>query len=654
MSTAPPTTVPRDPSPVILSASTIITMDPSSPRASAVAFDGSTGVIAAVGSLEACRAASPGAAVHDLGDTVLLPGFVEPHSHPVVSGIVTQPPSIWIAPYVGFPTWDDVVDRFRRADRDTPAGQPLLFNGLDRLLQGAPSPTAEMLDGYFPSRPVVVADNSGHLAYVNTATLALQGWDGTAPADPVGGSFGRTPDGRLDGRAYELPAVMAVAGPVMARVVTHPLHSAAGWYRSMASYGITSTSDMTYDLPFLAAYEALGSTADCPLRVSLYQVSTSEGCGDPWVSPVPDRLHKQGIKLWADGSPWIGNAALSFPYLDTEVVRTAEIPLGPAGTSVMNYTPEELDAVVDLHAPQGWQLAFHCNGDAAFDVVLDVYERGLTRHGLLGTDHRWRVEHLGACRAEQFARAAVLGVEASMGPFQFIYWGDLLDGTMFPSEIGSQWQAVGDAFAAGLEPSFHNDGAVTPPDVLLNLQCMVTRTTISGTVHGPNQRVTLDQALRAVTINGARQLFVDDRLGSLEVGKVADLVELSADPYTVDPRTLASELSVLGTWVGGRRVDLDAFDAQVESLDPTPHQELARSAQPHCCVSGRAGPPARAAALAAGAGGIAPREVAGGRRLLPFRNSSVTVTIRLPRGGGTRWHGWIDDDGAGRGGEQDG
>ena len=228
-------------------------------------------------------------------------------------------------------------------------------------------------------------------------------------------------------------------------------------------------------------------------------------------------------------------------------------------------------------------MAVHCNGDAALDVVLDVYERGLKKHGLLGTDHRWRIEHLGACRKAQFERAASLGVEASMGPFQFLFWGDLLDGTMFPSEIGSQWQAIGDAFDAGLEVSFHNDGSVTPPNVLLNIQGTVTRTTNSGTEHGPNQKITLDQALRAVTINGARQLFVDDRLGSLEVGKCADLVELSKDPYAVDPLTLASEVSVLGTWVGGHRIDLDAFDAQVEAMDPTPYKELATRDQRRCC-----------------------------------------------------------------------
>jgi len=142
---------------------------------------------------------------------------------------------------------------------------------------------------------------------------------------------------------------------------------------------------------------------------------------------------------------------------------------------------------------------------------------------------------------------------------------------------------VGEAFAAGLEPSFHNDGALTPPNVPLNVQSMVTRTTISGSVHGPDQKVTLDQALRAVTVNGARRLFVDDRLGWLVAGKTADLVELSAVPYTVDPLRPATDVSVLGTWVGGRRIDLDAFDEQVDAVDPGPHAELATEAHTRCC-----------------------------------------------------------------------
>ncbi len=567
----------------IIKAKSIITMDPGNQRAEALAFDASTGEIVAVGTVEACTAAAPTATVTDLGDTVVLPGFVEPHSHPAQSGLVTQAPCHWIAPYVGYPTWADVTAFFATLDAKTPAGEPLMFNGLDRLLQGAAAPTAVSLDEFFPTRPVIILDNSGHLAYFNTALIKLQGWDTKAPADPVGGSYGRLADGSLDGQAFELPAVMEAALPILGKAVPHPLHSAAKWYRLMATHGITSTSDMTYDDTFLKAYEALASAEDCPLRISLYQVSTSEVAGQKLTTANPDRVRKQGIKLWADGSPWIGNAALSFPYLDSPVVRAAGIPLGPAGISVMNYTKDELDAVIDKHAPEGWQMSFHCNGDAALDVVLDVYERGLKKHNLLGTDHRWRIEHLGACHKEQFERAAALGVEASMGPFQFIYWGDLLDGQMFPSEIGSQWQAIGDAFDAGLEVSFHNDGSVTPPNVLLNIQSTITRTTSSGTVHGANQKVTLDQALRAETINGARQLFVDDKYGSLEVGKIADLVELSADPYEVNPMTLATDVSVLGTWVGGRKVDLDAFDAQIQAIDPDPHADLAAAGPPACC-----------------------------------------------------------------------
>ena len=119
--------------------------------------------------------------------------------------------------------------------------------------------------------------------------------------------------------------------------------------------------------------------------------------------------------------------------------------------------------------------------------------------------------------------------------------------------------------------------------MLLNLQSTVTRTTNSGTVHGPNQAISLDQALRAVTINAARQLFVDDTVGSLEIGKLADLVELSRDPYTVDPLRIASDVSVLGTWLGGRRIDLEAFESAVAAMDPAPHKALAKPRHHTCC-----------------------------------------------------------------------
>jgi predicted amidohydrolase YtcJ len=560
----------------ILTASTIITMDDAHPRARALAFDSATGRITAIGSLPEVQAAAPGVAVTDLGSTVLMPGFVEPHSHPLLSGMATQEPAYWVSPNVGVKTWDDVKAIFAQADKDRPADQPLVFNGVDRLLQQAPLPTREVLDEIFPSRPVIVVDNSGHGIYFNSATIALMGWaDGKTPADPVGGSFGREADGLTsNGTAFESGALMIVAGAVLPKAIPHPLHSGALFYKLMAQNGVTATSEHTYNSGQFKGYTALASVPGCPLRLHVYHMSIETDAAVDVVFPNPELVRKVGIKLWADGSPWLGNVAISFEYLDNPTTRTAELAMGPRGEAQMNYTRAQLDAILDEMVPAGYQMAFHCNGDVGFDVVLDAYARALAKYNLLGSDHRWRVEHLGAARRDQFERAAALGVTCSLSPFQYIYWGDLLDGVMFESEYGAQWQRVRDAFEAGVKPSYHNDGSVTPPNQLLNVQQTVTRRTLSGNVHGANQAVTLDDALKAITVNGAYQLKRDHEIGSLAVGKYADLVELSADIYTVPPEQIVEKVMVLGTWLGGKKVDIDAYVDAVKAVDPTEHQVL--------------------------------------------------------------------------------
>ena len=155
---------------------------------------------------------------------------------------------------------------------------------------------------------------------------------------------------------------------------------------------------------------------------------------------------------------------------------------------------------------------------------------------------------MGAGRGDQFQRAASLGVIASLAPFQFYYWGDLLDGQMFETRIGANWGRFKAAFDAGVRPSFHNDGSVSPPNPLLNMQTAVTRRTSTGKVHGIENAVTLDEALAAHTTNAAYILHRDHEIGSIEVGKYADFTELSADPYEVAPETLASDVAVKGTW----------------------------------------------------------------------------------------------------------
>lgn len=557
-------------------------MDPDKPRAEAVAVSG--GKVVAVGSLDECRKAAPGAEVVDTGAAALLPGLVEPHSHPLMSGVALNPPARNITPFE-YPTWADVEKVFQQAIAGTDPSIPLLFSGFDALLHQRPAPKADELDKTFGDRVVAIADNSGHGVYFNTALMKTKGWDVNPPADPVGGRFGRNPDGSLNGQGFELPVLIDAIGDIMGKL-GNPLVAGAQYYTTMARAGYTSTSDMTFDLNLKAGYEALAAAASCPLRISMFEVSTSDTYTKPVTFAAGDGwLIKQGVKLWTDGSPWVGNIGISFPYLDSDATRLAGIdPAKAGGPQSMNYTRPELDAVLDKAAPAGWQMAFHSNGDLAIDLALDAYEAALTRHNLLGTDHRWRIEHAGAGRRRHFDRAAKLGVYISMAPFQYYYWGDLLDGQMFAPEHGAPWQSFGEAAASGAVVSFHNDGSVSPPSPILNIATAVTRRTRSGSVHGPEQTMTLDQALRAHTIDAARTLHRDTLIGSITPGKLADFTELAADPYAVDPATLADAATVTGTWLAGERVDLTAFLGAVGATDPTAHADLAtQTSHRGCC-----------------------------------------------------------------------
>ena len=165
----------------ILTAGAVITMDDTMPRADAVAVSGDT--IVAVGTLEQCQAALPGAEVVDTGAAVLAPGFIDPHSHPLASGSATQAPAHSIAPWDA-QSWDDALKIFHTALAESAPGTPLVFAGFDALLLEHPAPTATELDEIFGDRIVGILDHSGHAVYFTSATIRDHGWDATPPADP--------------------------------------------------------------------------------------------------------------------------------------------------------------------------------------------------------------------------------------------------------------------------------------------------------------------------------------------------------------------------------------------------------------------------------------------------------------------------------------
>lgn len=176
-----------------------------------------------------------------------------------------------------------------------------------------------------------------------------------------------------------------------------------------------------------------------------------------------------------------------------------------------------------------------------------------------------------------------LGVTASMSPFQSLYWGDLYDGVIFEPSYGARWQPYRDAYDGGVRPTFHNDGYLSPPLPWLNIQNAVTRRSASGAVHAPEQALSLDEALQAHTINAAWQQKRDHEIGSIEVGKLADFVAFNTDPYTVDPALLQQTMQATGTWLAGRRVDLDGFMESVTGLARRFDSVLIAGSSPHRC-----------------------------------------------------------------------
>lgn len=533
---------------VIIRGGPIITVAPGMAEAEALAITG--GRITKVGTLDAFRGSDfRGVRVIDLKGRALLPAFVEPHGHPFEMGTTLAPPAVDVRPFT-VPTAAGVNDKIAEAIRATAAGKPILFNGIDPLLQqGLQLPTRAELDRLAPNNPVVIVTNSGHAAYGNTAAFRAAGITKDTP-DPAGAEFVHGPDGELTGEVREAAALMALAAPLFGAMKSSA-HDNVRWaYGQLAQAGIATASEHSYDTHAQGdLFRGLAQEPDCPIRIRAYEIGTPELANDP--ANVPGRpvgadalFAKIGMKLWADGSPWQGNIATTFPYLTN--ATTAAMGLGPNHRGSMNYTPQQIAHLATEFAKQGWQLSCHVHGDTAVDAVLDAYLQA-------GQLVRPRLEHVGAMRPDQFVRAAGMGVNASLFIEHVYYWGDVLVDKLFGPEHGAPWMAAKSALDAGLRISFHNDGTVTPPNPIGNIATAVTRTANgSGRVLAPEQRIGIDAAIKAHTLDAAWQLQLDDQVGSLEPGKYADLVVLSDDPRTTPPEKLR-DVTVEATFLMGRQ-----------------------------------------------------------------------------------------------------
>lgn len=518
----------------------ILTVDPTRPTAEALAV--SDGRIVAVGTRADVQPwVGADTDVREVEGCV-LPGFVEAHGHPLMEAMALSDRMVDIRP-VTLRNADDVVAAIHaEVARRGPDGAYL--NGWDPLLQkGLPEPNLAWLDGVADT-PLVIMHNSGHKAYFNTSAARAAGLTRDTP-DPKGAKYGRDAAGDLDGTAEESAAVF----PLLTGAI-HPQDYPAMLLAECARLnraGLTTCSEMAFDpmfRPLLA-----GMHDQLTVRLRTYEMSTAELHTDASPFDGDDLVRQVGIKIWVDGSPWIGNIDLTFPYLDTDATRTIGVVPGSCGHA--NYTKDQLAEIVGTFYPKGWQMSCHVHGDKGVDTILDVYEDALRAHPR--DDHRLRLEHVGAITPAQLERAHDLGVTASLFVDQLHYWGDVIVDGLFGPEHGATWMPCGSAVATGMRISLHNDPPVTPEEPLRNISVAATRTAPSGRVLGPEERLTVEQGIRAQTIDAAWQLFADNVIGSLEVGKYADLVVLSANPLTVPAEAIA-DLEVRATYLAGRQV----------------------------------------------------------------------------------------------------
>lgn len=523
---------------------TVLTVDDTRPTAEALAVQGER--IVAVGTrAEVDGWIGPGTRVVDIGSGCVMPGLIEAHGHPLMEAVVLSDRIVDIRPTT-VRTASEVLDAIKCEVAARGAAGAYLY-GWDALLQtGLPEPTLRWLDSMAPATPLVIFHNSGHKAYFNSVAARLAGLSRDVP-DPKGAKYGRDENGNLDGSAEETAALM----PLIVGAISpadYPAMLSAEFAR-LNRAGLTTCSEMAFTPVFLPLLQQMRDGGALTVRLRTYEISndTMTTCVTP--DNGDDLLRQVGVKIWVDGSPWVGNIDLSFPYLDTEATRTIGVTPGSCGHA--NYSREQLAEIVGAYFPRGWPLACHVQGDAGIDMILDVYQEALRANPR--PDHRLRLEHAGTMRPDQMRRAAALGVTVSMFVDQIHYWGDILVDGLFGPEHGSRWMAAGSAVAAGIRISLHNDPPVTPEEPLRNISVAVTRTAPSGRVLAPEERLTVDQAIRAQTIDAAWQLFADDVIGSLEVGKYADLVVLPCDPRTVPPEEIA-DLQVHATFLAGRQV----------------------------------------------------------------------------------------------------
>lgn len=510
--------------------------------AEAVAVHG--GRIVAAGEREAVEAlAGPRTQRIDLGGRLAVPAFNDSHQHLLPLGLTMAQVNLRAEEVR---TLDELLARIRAAARTAPKGAWVLGRGYDHAeLDVGRHPTADELTAAAPDNPVFITRTCGHVAVANHPAFAAAGIGHDTP-DPEGGAFERQ-GGQLTGLVLE--RAMRLVRERMPEPDDAALVDAierAG--RHMLAQGFTSVMDanvgMAGGIREIGAYRRAHAEGRLPVRTWVCLAGNPEGIADAaWEAGIrpmqgDDMLRFGAMKVFADGSAGGRTAAVSEPYVG-------------GGTGMFMFPRETLHALLAKYHRQGWQLAIHAIGDAGIEAVLSGMEAADTaEHPVAGRRHR--IEHCGFMAPGQIARMAARGIEP-VPQLIFIYeFGDTYVKVLGQARAERAYP-MRTWFNAGLNPAAGSDAPVSATDPFRNIATQITRRTHRGTVLGPEEAITVAEAVHSYTYCGAYTQFAEDRKGRLLPGMLADIAVLSRDIFALEAEEIAHAEADL-TIRGGRVV----------------------------------------------------------------------------------------------------
>jgi len=521
----------------------VLTMDAESRIVEAVSVR--DGVIERTGASEVILSmADETTSVVDLRGRTLMPGFVDAHGHFPGSGQTVFSVDLNSPPIGTVTNIDDLLSRLSDFASRRPDGWLVGHGYDDTLLAEHRHPTRDDLDKVSLDRPIAITHVSGHLAVVNTAGLRILAIDESTP-DPEGGVIVRdatAADGRRPNGVLEETAARAVWEHTLDLGVMDGIRMTTQAAQEYLAVGVTTASAGGMPAAVGKLLGLLSRLNQFPQRVALFPLF--EEVGEQLVSGELSlgsfgaaRVSVPRVKIIADGSIQGYTGYLSEPYY---------VPFkgDEAYRGYASVAREALFKQVNDLFERRIPVAIHCNGDASIDDGLDAIEAAMTAHPWPGA--RPLIIHAQMTRADQIERMAALGVTPSFFSAHTYYWGDRHAAIFMGPERAANMSPARWALDAGVRFSSHLDTPVTPMLPLQAVWSQVERESTSGVVIGPAQRIGRMPALRAVTIDAAWQVFMDDRIGSIEPGKRADLIVLSENPLTaLDVREIRVDRTVI-------------------------------------------------------------------------------------------------------------